>query len=106
MLALGKTSRKPADLIRAATILLRFVRRPKPLRTPQNKNPSTYRSGGGAKNPLVVAQLSAACRIEIIPSSRFGIPADAKEAFAFAPLAYDLPSPSVSHASRRPRHSR
>jgi anhydro-N-acetylmuramic acid kinase len=109
MLALGKKHRaKPADLIRAATIftplsvvdaLNRFV-------LPKTKIHQLIVSGGGAKNPLVVAQLSAALgRIEIIPSSRFGIPEDAKEAFAFALLAYEtfhhrpsnLPSATGAH---------
>ena len=110
ILALGKKHRaKPADLIRAATIftalsvvdaLNRFV-------LPKTKIHQLIVSGGGAKNPLVVAQLSAALgRIEIIPSSRFGIPGDAKEAFAFSLLAYEtfhhrpsnLPSATGAHA--------
>jgi anhydro-N-acetylmuramic acid kinase len=63
-------------------------------------------SGGGARNPLLLAQLSAALSpvppgldasaqraprfpIEVIRSTSFGIPTDAKEAFAFALLAYE-----------------
>jgi len=47
-------------------------------------------SGGGAYNPLILAQLSAALPgIEVLPSSQLGIPEDAKEAFAFALLAYE-----------------
>lgn len=47
-------------------------------------------SGGGIKNPLLMAQLAAALPgIEIVKSSYFGIPAEAKEAFAFAVLAYE-----------------
>ena len=47
-------------------------------------------SGGGAYNPLILAQLSAALpQMEVLPSSRLGIPEDAKEAFAFALLAYE-----------------
>lgn len=110
MLALGKKHRaKPADLIRSVTIftalsvvdaLNRFV-------LPKTKIHQLIVSGGGTKNPLVVAQLSAALgRIEIIPSSRLGIPEDAKEAFAFALLAYEtfhrrpsnLPSATGAHA--------
>jgi anhydro-N-acetylmuramic acid kinase len=109
ILALGKKHRaKPVDLIRAATMftalsvvdaLNRFV-------LPKTRIHQLIVSGGGAKNPLVVAQLSAALgRIEIIPSSRFGIPEDAKEAFAFALLAYEtfhhrpsnLPSATGAH---------
>ncbi|HEY6389321.1 MAG TPA: anhydro-N-acetylmuramic acid kinase [Candidatus Acidoferrum sp.] len=93
VLALGKKHRaKAADLIRAATIftalsvvdaLNRFV-------SPKTKIRQLIVSGGGAKNPLLLAQLSAALSgIEILPSSNFGIPEDAKEAFAFALLAYE-----------------
>jgi anhydro-N-acetylmuramic acid kinase len=110
VLALGKNHRaKPADLIRAATIftalsvvdaLHRFV-------LPKTKIHQLIVSGGGAHNPLLVAQLSAAVgagaqhvaphrgktaassKIEVLPSSRLGIPEDAKEAFAFALLAYE-----------------
>jgi anhydro-N-acetylmuramic acid kinase len=47
-------------------------------------------AGGGARNPLLMAQLAAALpEIEIVPASEFGIPAEAKEAFAFAVLAYE-----------------
>ncbi|HXJ04289.1 MAG TPA: anhydro-N-acetylmuramic acid kinase [Candidatus Acidoferrum sp.] len=110
MLALGKKHRaKPADLIRAATVftalsvvdaLNRFV-------LPKTKIHQLVVSGGGARNPLILAQLSAALGgIEIIPSSRFGIPEHAKEAFAFALLAYEtfhhrpsnLPSATGAHA--------
>jgi anhydro-N-acetylmuramic acid kinase len=104
-----KRGAKPADVIRAATIftalsvvdaLNRFV-------LPKTKIHQLIVSGGGAKNPLVVAQLAAALgKIEIIPSSRLGIPEDAKEAFAFALLAYEtfhhrpsnLPSATGAHA--------
>jgi anhydro-N-acetylmuramic acid kinase len=110
VLAVGKKrGAKPADVIRAATIftalsvvdaLNRFV-------LPKTKIHQLIVSGGGAKNPLVVAQLAAALgKIEIIPSSRLGIPEDAKEAFAFALLAYEtfhdrpsnLPSATGAHA--------
>jgi anhydro-N-acetylmuramic acid kinase len=110
ILSLGKKrGAKPADLIRAATIftalsvvdaLNRFV-------LSKTKIHQLIVSGGGAKNPLVVAQLAAALgKIEIIPSSRLGIPEDAKEAFAFALLAYEtfhhrpsnLPSATGAHA--------
>jgi anhydro-N-acetylmuramic acid kinase len=93
VLALGKKHRaKPNDLIRAATIftalsvvdaLNRFVLR-------KTKIDQLVVSGGGAHNPLVVAQLSAALGdAEILPSSRLGVPEDAKEAFAFALMAYE-----------------
>jgi anhydro-N-acetylmuramic acid kinase len=93
LLALGRRDRaKPNDLIRAATIftalsvvdaLHRFV-------LPKSKIHQLILSGGGAHNPLILAQLSAALPgIDIFPSSRLGIPVDAKEAFAFALLAHE-----------------
>jgi anhydro-N-acetylmuramic acid kinase len=110
VLALGKKHHaKPADLIRAATIftalsvvdaLNRFV-------LPKTKIRQLIVSGGGAKNPLLLVQLSAALNgVEILSSSSFGIPEDAKEAFAFALLAYEtfhqrasnLPSATGAHA--------
>jgi anhydro-N-acetylmuramic acid kinase len=92
-LALGRRHRaKPNDLIRAATIftalsvvdaLNRFV-------LPKTRIHQLLVSGGGAYNPLILAQLSAALPgIEVLPSSRLGIPEDAKEAYAFALLAYE-----------------
>lgn len=93
LLALGrKYHAKPNDLIRAATIftalsvvdaLNRFVLR-------KNKIQQLIVSGGGARNPLILAQLCAALPgIEVLPSSHLGVPEDAKEAFAFALLAYE-----------------
>jgi anhydro-N-acetylmuramic acid kinase len=141
---------KPNDAIRAVTIftalsivdaLNRFV-------LPQHKIHQLIVSGGGAKNPLIVAQLTAALTgldmaiarrvgadfmsvpatqhdaakqddspnknrssllaragapqaapqahtmptsstIEVFPSSRLGVPTDAKEAYAFALIAYE-----------------
>src|SRR5260370_700643 len=111
ILALGRRHRaKPNDLIRAATIftalsvvdaLNRFVLR-------KTKIHQLIVSGGGAHNPLILAQLAAALPgIQVLPSSRLGIPEDAKEALAFAILAYEtfhqrpanLPS---STSARRP----
>jgi anhydro-N-acetylmuramic acid kinase len=112
LLALGRTHRaKPNDLIRAATLftalsvvdaLHRFV-------LPRTRIHQLIVSGGGARNPLILAQLSAALgsRIEVLPSSQFGIPIDAKEAYAFALLAYEtfhrrpgnLPSATGAHSS-------
>jgi anhydro-N-acetylmuramic acid kinase len=83
---------KPNDLIRAATIftalsivdaLNRFV-------LPKTKIRQLIVSGGGAHNPLIMGQISAALpRVQIVPSSQLGVPEDAKEAFAFALLAYE-----------------
>jgi anhydro-N-acetylmuramic acid kinase len=93
LFVLGRRYRaKPNDLIRAATIftalsvvdaLNRFV-------LPKTDIRQLIVSGGGAHNPLILAQLSAVLPgIEILPSSRLGIPEDAKEAYAFALLAYE-----------------
>ena len=113
LLELGRLHRaRPNDLIRAATIfpalaiadaLYRFV-------LPKYRISEIIVSGGGAQNPLLLAQLSAllgrpgasASRsspgaasarpfpsIEVLPSEHFGIPSEAKEALAFAILAYE-----------------
>jgi len=93
LLTLGRRQRaKPNDLIRTATIftalsvgeaLNRFV-------LPKTRIQQLIVSGGGAHNPLILAQLAAALPgIEVLPSSRLGILEDAKEAFAFALLAYE-----------------
>ena len=100
---------KPNDLIRAPTIftalsivdaLNRFV-------LPKTKIQQLIVSGGGAHNPLIMGQLSAALpRVQIVPSSQLGVPEDAKEAFAFALLAcetfHQRPSnvPSATGAHR------
>jgi anhydro-N-acetylmuramic acid kinase len=83
---------KPADTIRAATIftalsvvdaLHRFV-------LPKYKIQQVIVSGGGARNPLILAQIAAALpQIDIVPSAELGVSTDAKEAFAFALMAYE-----------------
>ena len=92
LLKMARESRaaKPEDLIHTATILTaltiadafhRFV-------LPRASVGQLIVSGGGARNPLLVEQLSAALRgIEIVQSESLGVPGDAKEAFAFALLA-------------------
>jgi anhydro-N-acetylmuramic acid kinase len=109
LLAAGRRHRaRPADLVRAATIfaalsvvdaLHRFV-------LPKTKVHQLIVSGGGANNPLILAQLAAALPgIEVFSSARLGIPVDAKEAYAFALLAYEtfhrrpgnLPSATGAH---------
>lgn len=47
-------------------------------------------SGGGARNPLLVAYLVALPpSLKFISADEFGVPGDAKEAFAFAVLAHE-----------------
>jgi anhydro-N-acetylmuramic acid kinase len=143
LLALGKRhDAKPNDLIRAATIFtaLSIVDALNRYVLPKTKIHQLIVSGGGAQNPLIFAQLSAALsvsahpevvgarfsasqprltginpvgaqhaapllgkastsrkpgffrssnQIQILPSSNLGVPEDAKEAFAFALLAYE-----------------
>lgn len=92
---LGKAKKylvRPEDLVRTATVftalsvvdaLNRFV-------LPRVEIGQVIASGGGARNPLIMAQLAAALApIEVMPLSRLGIPEDAKEAYAFALLAYE-----------------
>jgi len=83
---------RPNDLIRGVTLftalsivdaLNRFVLR-------KTKIHQLIVSGGGSHNPLIMAQLAAALpQVEILPSSELGVPEEAKEAFAFALLAYE-----------------
>jgi anhydro-N-acetylmuramic acid kinase len=93
VLALGRRHRaKPEDLVRSATIFTalsvvdafnRFV-------APKTRVDQLIVSGGGARNPFLMAQLGAALpNVEVVPSSRLQVPEEAKEAFAFALLAYE-----------------
>jgi anhydro-N-acetylmuramic acid kinase len=81
-----------ADLIRTATVFTalsiadafrRFI-------LPRADVEELIVAGGGARNPLMMAQLAASLPgIEVVPASRFGVPVEAKEAFGFALLAYE-----------------
>jgi len=112
ILTLGRRFQaKPNDLIRTATIftalsivdaLNRFV-------LPKTKIHQLIVAGGGANNPVLMAQLSALLNfpvgaryavpvspsartkpnIEVFASDEFGVRTDAKEAVAFAVLAYE-----------------
>jgi anhydro-N-acetylmuramic acid kinase len=104
LMATGRRHRaRPNDLIRAATIftalsvvdaLNRFV-------LPKYDIRQLIVSGGGAQNPLVLAQIAAALPgIEIVPSSRLGVPEDAKEAYAFALMAYETLHQRASNIPR------
>jgi anhydro-N-acetylmuramic acid kinase len=95
LLALGrKHGARPNDLIRAATnftagsivnALERFV-------LPKHEIRQMILSGGGANNWFVCSLIAAWLtphKIHILDSSKFRIPIDAKEALAFAILAYE-----------------
>jgi anhydro-N-acetylmuramic acid kinase len=93
LLAWGKRHfASAADLVRTATIFTpmsiadafrRFI-------LPRTRVEELIVAGGGAHNPLMMAQLAASLPgIEVVPASRFGVPAEAKEAFGFALLAYE-----------------
>ena len=93
VIAWGKQHRaRTEDVVRTATVFTslsiadafrRFV-------FPRARIDQLIVAGGGARNPLMMAQLAAVMPgIEILPSSRFGVPSEAKEAFAFAVLAYE-----------------
>jgi anhydro-N-acetylmuramic acid kinase len=82
----------PLDLIRTTTeftvasvvdALKRFVLR-------RTKVQQLIVSGGGARNPLIMAQLAAALTpVQVLRSSEMGVPEEAKEAYAFALIAYE-----------------
>lgn len=82
----------PEDLLRTVTLFTslsiadafrRFI-------VPRAKIDELIVTGGGARNPLIVAQLAAALPgIDLVSAEQFGVPVEAKEAFAFAVLAYE-----------------
>jgi len=93
LIALAKRRRvAPADLIHTATAFTaatiaqaceRFV-----LRRVRNVR-ELIATGGGARNPLLIAYLAALLpSLKLVPADAFGVPVDAKEAFAFAILAF------------------
>ena len=81
---------RPEDIVRTATMLTplsivdaihRFV-------VPHTKIDDLIVAGGGSQNPLIMLQLGALLPgITILEPIKFGVPAQAKEAFAFAVLA-------------------
>jgi len=83
--ATALTARSIADAVRRF-VMPRFSTGPKP------GNHQMIVSGGGAKNPSLMAMLRdeiATLGIELHFSDEFGLPAEAKEAVAFALLAYE-----------------
>ena len=105
-----KRRARPADLVRTATAFTaltivdawhRFI-------APRAKINQLIVAGGGAHNPLIMAQLAAALKgVNVSTSAALGVPEDGKEAFAFAILAYETfhgrPAnlPSATGANRR-----
>jgi len=105
----NRHSLRPEDVLHTATLLTpltildaldRWV-------APRFRIDDVIVSGGGAHNPLLMAHLRAGLPgVQIIPSGRLGVPEDAKEAFAFAVLAFetihDRPSnlPAATGAQR------
>jgi anhydro-N-acetylmuramic acid kinase len=93
LLSWGRKHRaRPADLVRTATLLtaLSVVDAFHRWILPRAEVQQLIVSGGGAHNPLLMAQLAAALPgIQILASGDLGVPEDAKEAFAFAILAYE-----------------
>jgi anhydro-N-acetylmuramic acid kinase len=83
---------KPESLIRTATVVTalsildafhRFI-------APKVKIGEIIISGGGARNPLLMAQLeSGLVGVHVRDAGELGVPGDAKEAFAFAVLAHE-----------------
>jgi anhydro-N-acetylmuramic acid kinase len=92
LLARHEASRaEPKDLVRTATIFTalsvldafhRFV-------IPRANVTELIVSGGGARNPLLMAQIHSGLRgVRLRDPGDFGVSGDAKEAFAFAVLGY------------------
>ena len=91
ILAWGRRHRaRPEDLVRTATVLTALSIVDALNRWVLSRTPLAQLivSGGGARNPLVLAQLSAVLGgIEVVTTEALGMPGDAKEAFIFALLA-------------------
>ena len=88
----GTPGAEPEDAVRTATILTalsildafhRFI-------SPKAKIGELIVSGGGAHNPLLMAQLESGLNgVRVRTADDLGLPGDAKEAFAFAVLAHE-----------------
>lgn len=83
---------RPADLIHTATAFTSasIARAFRNFIFPRARVDELIISGGGARNPLLVAYLVALLpSLKIISADELGVAGDAKEAFAFAVLAYE-----------------
>ncbi|MGH9712272.1 MAG: anhydro-N-acetylmuramic acid kinase [Candidatus Acidiferrales bacterium] len=92
-LAWGKRHRaRPEDMVRTATLFtsLSIADAFRKFIFPRARVHELIVAGGGARNPLMMAQLAAGLPgIDIIEADRLGVTAEAKEAFTFAVLAYE-----------------
>ncbi len=101
ILAWGRRNRaRSEDLVRTATLLTpisildAWRRWAEPL-LGRHEPVDFIVSGGGVHNPLILAQLAAGLTtrqgrtVRLLRSAELGMPEDAKEAFAFAVLAYE-----------------
>jgi anhydro-N-acetylmuramic acid kinase len=86
-----KRRAKPEDVVRTATIFTslsianafqRFI-------LPRTPVDDVIVSGGGARNPLMMVYLAAILGLPVIFSGELGVKPEAKEALAFAILAYE-----------------
>jgi anhydro-N-acetylmuramic acid kinase len=80
----------PEDVVRTATILtaLSILDSFHCLVGPKTKIGELIVSGGGAHNPLLMAQIESGLNgVRVRQAGELGVPGDAKEAFAFAVLA-------------------
>jgi len=93
LLSWGRKHRaRHEDLVRTATIFtaLSIVDAFRRFILPRTKVREVIVAGGGTKNPLIMVQLEATLGvIAIVHSSELGVAERAKEAFAFAILAYE-----------------
>jgi anhydro-N-acetylmuramic acid kinase len=80
----------PEDVVRTATILtaLSILDAFHHFIGPKTKISELIVSGGGAHNPLLMAQIESGLKgVRVRDAGELGVPGDAKEAFAFAVLA-------------------
>ncbi|HEV2305157.1 MAG TPA: anhydro-N-acetylmuramic acid kinase [Candidatus Acidoferrales bacterium] len=93
LIALARRHRiAPADLLHTATAFTAasITQAIQDFVFPRARVAELIVAGGGAHNPLIVAYLDAFLpSLKITPADSLSIPADAKEAFAFAVLAYE-----------------
>src|SRR5580700_7316727 len=93
ILSWGKQRRaKPEDLVRTATIFtsLSIANAFQQFILPRVRIDELIVSGGGARNPLMMVYLAAILGFPVTFSGELGIKPEAKEALAFAVLAYEF----------------